>query len=82
MRCPSCSADNAATRRFCAKCGAPLPSPCPACGFENEFDAQFCGGGKPVGEAADPTPPAASLRPRTDDAERRELTVMFCDLVR
>ena len=44
MRCPSCSADNAATRRFCAKCGAPLPSPCPACGFENEFDAQFCGG--------------------------------------
>jgi len=82
MRCPSCSADNAATRRFCAKCRAPLPSPCLACGFENELGAQFCGGcGKPVGEAAAPTRPAAPLRPRTDDAERRQLTVMFCDLV-
>jgi hypothetical protein len=23
---------DAATRRFCAQCGAPLPSPCPTCG--------------------------------------------------
>ena len=28
MRCPSCTAENAASRRFCAECGAPLPSPC------------------------------------------------------
>jgi class 3 adenylate cyclase len=82
MRCPSCMAENAATRRFCAKCGASLPSPCPACGFENEPTANFCGGcGKPTGKTAAPIPPAASAPPRVDSAERRQLTVMFCDLV-
>src|SRR6201993_3011915 len=82
MRCPSCTAENAAARRFCAECGAPFPSPCPACDFENEPTAKFCGGcGKPIGEtAASPlvTPPPP---PRVEAAERRQLTVMFCDLV-
>ena len=82
MRCPSCMAENVATRRFCAECGKPLPLPCSACGFENEPTAKFCGGcGKPVGEittqAAATTPPP----PRSDRAERRQLTVLFCDLV-
>ena len=82
MRCPKCMAENAATRRFCAECGAPFPSPCPACGFENEPTAKFCGGcGKPIGETNAPplvTPPPP---PRVEAAERRQLTVMFCDLV-
>jgi class 3 adenylate cyclase/tetratricopeptide (TPR) repeat protein len=82
MRCPSCMAENVATRRFCSQCGAPLPSPCPGCGFENEASAKFCGGcGKPIGEAAAPTSVTAPPAPRTDGAERRQLTVMFCDLV-
>jgi class 3 adenylate cyclase len=82
MRCPSCMAENAATRRFCAECGSPLPSPCPACGFENEPTAKFCGGcGKPVGEITTPAPPTTPPTPRSDRAERRQLTVMFCDLV-
>src|SRR5215472_5375106 len=82
MRCPKCRAENAATRRFCAECGSPLPSLCPGCGFENEPTAKFCGGcGKPVRERAAPTPPAPSPPPRTEAAERRQLTVMFCDLV-
>src|SRR5215469_10307685 len=80
MRCPSWMGENAAARRFCAECGAPLLSPCPACGFENEPGAKFCGGcGKPVGGAAAPAPPTPLAPPRT--AERRQLTVMFCDLV-
>jgi hypothetical protein len=75
-------AENAATRRFCAQCGAPLPMPCPACGFENEPTAKFCGGcGKPIVVADAPTTAAPSTAPRTDGAERRQLTVMFCDLV-
>jgi class 3 adenylate cyclase/predicted ATPase len=75
-------AENVATRRFCAKCGSPLPSACPACGFENEPAALFCGGcGKPLGETAAAIPPVASAPPRADGAERRQLTVMFCDLV-
>jgi class 3 adenylate cyclase len=82
MRCPSCKADNAATRRFCARCGAALPKPCANCGFANEPSAEFCGGcGKriEVASAAElvTTPPA----PRVDGAERRQLTVMFSDLV-
>src|SRR5262249_52077849 len=82
MRCSSCMAENVATRRFCAECGAPLPSPCSACGFENEPTAKFCGGcGKPTSEPAAPPPTVPSSRPRTDAAERRQLTVMFCDLV-
>ena len=78
MRCPNCTAENAATRRFCAECGSPLPSPCPACGFENELASKFCGGcGKPTGETGATT----SEAPRADSGERRQLTVMFCDLV-
>src|SRR5215472_3011653 len=82
MRCPSCMAENTGTRRFCLQCGSALPVPCPACGFENEAIARFCGGcGKPIGETVAPEPSAASRPPRTDSAERRQLTVMFCDLV-
>ena len=61
MRCPSCTAENAATRRFCAQCGAALPVPCRACGFENETAARFCGGcGRPIGEIAAQQPPSPS----------------------
>src|ERR1700757_3953807 len=82
MRCPSCMAENAATRRFCARGGTALPSPCANCGFENEPSAEFCGGcGKPIGAAATPAPLIAPAAPRVDVAERRQLTVMFCDLV-
>jgi hypothetical protein len=82
MHCPSCMAENVATRRFCAECGSPLPSPCPACGFENEPTAKFCGGcGMPIGEVAAPAPAAMPAPLRADGAERRQLSVMFCDLV-
>ena len=82
MRCSGCMAENAATRRFCSQCGMPLPSPCPACGFENEPGSRFCGGcGRPVGEAAVEGLPAVPALPRADGAERRQLTVMFCDIV-
>jgi len=81
MRCPSCLAENAGTRRFCAECGSPLPSQCPACGFENESAAKFCGGcGRSMGQAGLAAPISVPAAPRTD-AERRQLTVMFCDLV-
>src|SRR6516162_3705349 len=81
MRCPSCMAENAGIRRFCAECGSPLPSQCPACGFENEPAAKFCGGcGKPVGQAGPAAPISVSVATRAD-AERRQLSVMFCDMV-
>ena len=80
MRCPSCMAENVAARRFCAECGTPLPSPCANCGFENEPTAKFCGGcGRSIGETA--ASEKATPAPLADSAERRQLTVMFCDLV-
>jgi class 3 adenylate cyclase len=36
---------------------------------------------QPVGEAATPTPAANAAPPRIDSAERRQLTVRFCDLI-
>ena len=81
MRCPSCLAENAGTRRFCAECGSPLPSQCSACGFENESAAKFCGGcGRSMGQAGLAAPISVPAAPRAD-AERRQLTVMFCDMV-
>ena len=82
MRCLSCTAENAPARRFCAECGAALPLPCSACGFENEPSAKFCGGcGKPIEESVAPAPVSPTLTPHSSGAERRQLTVMFCDLV-
>jgi class 3 adenylate cyclase/predicted ATPase len=81
MECPQCQAENREGRRFCAKCGAPLAITCPECSFANELDVDFCGG---CGKALSTTPATRSdvpLKRETPEAERRQLTVMFCDLV-
>lgn len=70
MQCPSCGTANAAAARFCSECGTPLGTPCPDCQFINRADAKVCSGcGKRFG---------ASERAQ---AERRQLTVFFVDLV-
>lgn len=90
MRCARCEADNRAGRRFCAKCGAPLAQACASCGFENDPGDEFCGAcGQPLtpgGASAPVTRPAAAPAPSgpappPDEGERRQLSVMFCDLV-
>src|SRR5215470_4494424 len=85
MRCPSCDHENRAERRYCAECGATLAETCASCGAANEPGEKFCGG---CG-ARLPTAPAAPIAPpstREPEAaspagERRQLTVLFCDLV-
>jgi class 3 adenylate cyclase/predicted ATPase len=81
MQCPQCHAENREGRRFCAECGVPLAIACPDCGFTNDPEEKFCGGcGKPLATTtASPKEPAQ--RRETPDVERRQLTVMFCDLV-
>ena len=83
MTCERCGTANAAGRRFCIECGAPLVTGCPSCGAVNEPAAKFCGTcGTRLGEAAD----AAATRPAaaagsSPAAERRMVSVMFVDLV-
>src|SRR4029450_480303 len=86
MQCSHCHAENREGRRFCARCGALLPLACASCGFANELGAQFCGGcGPPLVRPAVERD-SEQRNGGTGDApaavgERRQITVMFCDLV-
>ena len=81
MQCPDCSAANPHGKRFCANCGAPLPLRCHACGAETSPGARFCGDcgaslNTAVSPVTEPSPTSSAL-----EAERRQVTVVFCDLV-
>lgn len=85
MRCPSCTHDNRADRRFCAECGTSLAVGCASCGAPNEPGEKFCGGcGERLTTVA-PAPgaptPTAAPEVALAGGERRQLTVLFCDLV-
>lgn len=85
MRCPSCAHDNRADRRFCAECGAALVVGCASCGAANQPGEKFCGScGAPLPtETPALVSPSAALEPAPalPAGERRQLTVLFCDLV-
>ena len=91
MQCPRCQHENPAGVKFCGACGTRFEMLCPACQAANPPTNRFCHecgqaltvAGEPV-QAAEPTralsgPQAALGMPA--EAERRQLTVMFCDLV-
>lgn len=77
MDCPRCRAANRQGRRFCGDCGAPLLADCPACGFGNEAEERFCGG---CGAALEVEPAPLATPPRAE-RERRQVTVLFADVV-
>jgi class 3 adenylate cyclase/ribosomal protein L40E len=83
MICPRCQAEVPANAEFCPKCGGKLAGVCVACRTLNAPDDRFCKKcGKPLIVPADEGGPArAPGEPRAAEAERRQLTVMFCDLV-
>ena len=72
MRCDRCQADNPPGARFCGACGAPLGATCRQCGATLAEGQRFCGA---CGTEAPQRAAGAS-----DDGERRQATVMFCDL--
>ncbi len=97
MRCEKCDFSNPAGMQFCGNCAAPLPQHCAHCRHDNPPNFRFCGycgqqlagarerqltpaeqgvavGGAGEGRQKDSLQLAGS-------AERRQLTVMFVDLV-
>jgi adenylate cyclase len=95
MRCSSCSHENRAQAKFCAACGARLPSACASCGAELPDGARFCDAcGAPVGAPAatkGAPPPPGSYTPRhlaeriltsrdAIEGERKQVTVLFADV--
>src|SRR4051794_4703172 len=87
VRCPSCNVNVAEDAKFCGKCGSALPRACPSCRHpippENSYCSE-CGTSIVAGIVG----PASSTSHRTGPtaltgsaAERRQLTIMFCDMV-
>jgi len=88
IKCIECDQENREEARFCTACGASLLNRCHACGAITLQDAGFCDAcgsslkdsGPPVSE--DPGPMGDNTADLAgSDAERRHLTVLFCDLV-
>src|SRR6185295_15851160 len=88
MRCLRCGTELLPGKRFCHACGAEAGRRCPSCGAALEASFRFCPdcGTALADEAGQSAPPAAAApeqRPRDDgaDGERKQVTVLFCDLV-
>jgi class 3 adenylate cyclase/tetratricopeptide (TPR) repeat protein len=87
MNCPSCQSETPDGSKFCGECGTKLPSGCATCGTQNAPTAKFCAecgtkldrvAATTLLQAPAPTPAVAA---QTSNAERRHITVMFCDMV-
>lgn len=89
MKCADCGFDNPLLVKFCGGCGLPLGLTCSVCGFSNPPSFKFCGDcGASLGPANQrcitdrSIESGVSKRPALrEPAERRHLSVMFCDLV-
>ena len=78
MQCGRCAHVVPPDAEFCPECGDRLAARCPRCGTSNAAAHKFCTkcGGPLRAESETGVAPAAA-----SDGERRQLTVMFCDLV-
>jgi class 3 adenylate cyclase/predicted ATPase len=83
MECPTCKADLVEGSKFCNQCGAPVLLVCPECGHSNAARSKFCSEcGVTIAPGALTFSAAIRQGPSSASAtERRQLSVMFCDLV-
>lgn len=79
MHCNNCGFENPKGMRFCGQCASSLEIVCPACATCNPPDFKFCG--HCAQALPDPSDDKASSAEDNLRAERRQLTVMFCDMV-
>ncbi len=78
--CPRCQAVNPQGARFCTNCGTSLAGLCPNCGSAPPLRARFCHNcGQPLAAAGQEPLPAAPAAP-PPEAERRIITMLFCDV--
>jgi class 3 adenylate cyclase/tetratricopeptide (TPR) repeat protein len=77
IRCQSCDATNHEGLSVCETCGTAISAVCSQCGAGNPPLAKFCCGCGSRLEIL--TQPPQSERPKKP--ERRQITVVFCDLV-
>ena len=78
MQCSRCQHENSSKAKFCEECATPLARTCSTCGTQLSATAKFCP------ECARPAEDITEIvRASKSSAEpqRRQLTVMFCDLV-
>src|SRR5215207_5506413 len=96
MHCSACQHENREEAKFCEACGNKLELICPSCGTHARTGAAFCdtcgaslkvkSKGKSQRSKVKKIIPNSDARrqtldPRPSAGERRQLTVMFCDLV-
>jgi class 3 adenylate cyclase len=97
MKCPGCAHENPANAKFCLECGSRCVLTCGKCRSDLPLTAKFClECGHPTNASTTPqatgfAPPGPStLKPPAEEnaisksapeGERRQLTVLFCDLV-
>ena len=80
MTTSTCGHDNPLWAKFCLECGAPLVRQCAQCLAELPPNAKFCLECGATAAAPHPEPRPADDHV-TPAGERRQLTVLFCDLV-
>jgi len=89
MHCIECNIELREGAKYCESCGVMQMRACPACNFEMSPAAKFCTecGTRlsPAESGSEPNSKQQAPRRRQEipaqTAERRQLTVMFCDLV-
>ncbi len=80
MKCQQCQTENPNQAKFCIECGTIMERKCKVCGSEYPEKAKFCiECGTKVGDVLAAESSKESTKSQT--AERRQLTVLFCDLV-
>lgn len=83
LHCQECGHENRGSARFCASCGTPLLRICPSCDAAVSVEAKFC---DTCGTCLQPsiTRDGKATTPSKhgfEGPERRQMTVLFCDLV-